>query len=364
MTEAAASPFLSGILSPAGGLNIGATLLSPDETPSMALFKSMQSHEIHTPAPSASKLLVSTQRAKKRQRDETSEDQHLPSDSISKKEVYRVVTGKYQLHPYVVCLVEEVIAQRSLDVLKYPLPPYLPHTEPEDRRKMRLHLRNRFLPVKEESELVDFTQRLLELWGGKLQLVPDTTPVGSRYGKNILQLVTPIRRNKGCGFDKLDDLETEELLQFDFLDDATFGDGFEATSTVEDNWTCGPTNLRRVTYHETPSTTKKQKTLADEANKENIVLQKETKKPKATNPKRGMRWTTAERKLFLQGLERWGAGNWKSIHKSIPGRTYVQVKSMGVYLVSKFQMSRGQGPSKPVTDYLLASTGGSSASSS
>ena len=34
-------------------------------------------------------------------------------------------------------------------------------------------------------------------------------------------------------------------------------------------------------------------------------------------------------------------------------RTYVQVKSMGVYLVSKFHMSRGQGPSKPVIEYLI-----------
>jgi hypothetical protein len=31
---------------------------------------------------------------------------------------------------------------------------------------------------------------------------------------------------------------------------------------------------------------------------------------------------------------------------------------MGVYLVSKFHMSRGQGPSKLVTDYLIGSKQG------
>ena len=308
-TMADSSPFLSGILSPHGGLNSGATLLSPDETPSSALFKKLHSQDVHTPAPSSYAFLVSTQRNKKRQRDDTPMTE---KKKPARKEVYRVVPGKHQLQPYVVCLIEEVISQQSVDALKYPLPPYLPHTEPEDKRKMRRHLQNRFLPAgKEISKLVEFTRKLLDSWGARLEQVSESTVVGSRYGKNLLQLVTPMRRASPLG--KLDDIETEDLLQLDFLDDESgFGEHTFDSSTVEDNWTCGPTNLRRVTYHETPATAKK--------SKRSTPTKSKTKKAKSSNPKRGMRWTTAERKLFLQGLERWGAGNWKSIHKIIPGR--------------------------------------------
>lgn len=304
------SPFFNGVLSPPGSLKIGATLLSPDDTPSF-LF-SMRAPVIHTPAPPVSSTpLIQTPNTKKRQRDSVSVQQGP----------YRVVSGKNcRLQPYVVSLLVEVLSTGTADVLKYPLLPDLPHTEPESRRRMREHLRKRFLPVKEDKDLFGFTEKLLELWGGKL-LCSYKSSIEGRSGKADLQsLVTPLRRPcESQSHGKFDDLEEGDLFQLDFLDEEVPFD--EATgkgsTTMEDNWNCTRSNVRRVTYYETPSAISK---MTSTTKAPVNATRQNDERAKVPNPKRGMRWTTAERKLFLQGLERWGAGNWKSIHKIIPGR--------------------------------------------
>ncbi|KAL7571745.1 hypothetical protein ACA910_002841 [Epithemia clementina (nom. ined.)] len=312
----------------------------------------MRAPVMHTPAPASSSTpLVATASTKKRQRDSS-----LVRRKVQKN-AYQIVPGKHcRLQPYVVHLLEEVLSKNTTDVLNYPLPPDLPHTEPESRRQMREHLKKRFLPTNENTDLVRYTEKLLELWGaGKLHFPMKTSCSGSSGKRDILKLITPLRRPRDTPSNERLDALGGDLFQLDFLEEGSkFNESVgNATSTMEDNWNSGRTNLRRVTYHETPSA------QVNSSMKEapvKVETESKAKKAKVSNPKRGMRWTTAERKLFLQGLERWGAGNWKSIHKIIPGRTYVQVKSMGVYLVSKFHMSRGQGPSKAVTDYLMAST--------
>ena len=272
---------------------------------------------MHTPLTSSSSTpLASTPSTKKRQREKSS---IRPKNH---KSIYRIVPGKSsRLQPYVICLLEEVLTQGTPDVLNYPLLPDLPQTEPETRRKMRQHLRKRFQPLRDNSDLVRFMEKLLELWGARLLPRNRRTGVISARKSDLLMLITPLRRPRDIlSHQKLDDLGEGDLLQLDFLEDEVdFPDNIGTIgTTMEDNWNSSRTNLRRVTYHETPSAVARRLPSVEPPIK--LVEESKAKRAKISNPKRGMRWTTAERKLFLQGLERWGAGNWKSIHKIIPGR--------------------------------------------
>ena len=314
MTEA--SPFFDGVLSPPGSLKIGAALLSPDETPS--LLKSMRAPVMHTPVPpSSSTSLYGSHCTKTRKRDRAAVRIKVHTSSS------RARRGKnLRLQPYVVRLLEEVLSKRTTDILNYPLLPDLPHTEPESRRRIRQHLRNRFMPAKGNTDLVHFTQELLDRWGGKIQSPPRDPVILHPSGEwDFSKLITPLRRTrKGPSNPKFEALQEDDLMELDFLDDeAAFADTIKtASTTMEDNWNCSRTNLRRVTYHESPSAVSHTESSTVTAAK--LEPEPKAKRAKNHNPKRGMRWTTAERKLFLQGLERWGAGNWKSIHKIIPGR--------------------------------------------
>jgi hypothetical protein len=310
-----------------------------------------------------------------------------------------------------------------------------PPNEAEHERKMRLHLSHRYSAVSDENHnapsLIDFTHKLMQLWGGRLEmrneqqplfpstasattsaikaenstrrisfkpspppsstaaadtsaLSSQTSTLNSRVSPLIRRTsprdmtMTSVLSSTSPALHRFDDLEEDDLMSgLDFLDDAaTFGDtlssAVKSTTKPPASGGCAPLSAsssswpkrkkdpsRRVTYHGDEATLPQlggkenlyavaptassgagglysggfqplpmaafsdKKLRLDDATPANVSSNTIEPSTPASGLKRGVRWDAGERKLFLHGLEKFGAGNWKEIHKLIPGRCVV-----------------------------------------
>lgn len=94
--------------------------------------------------------------------------------------VYEAKQGERPIHPHALQLISLVCNSTqnlSYRVLDKPGPEYTSETEPEKHRLMRLQMRHRFASAKaSKMSPIEFSKKLLELWGGKLERVTREVP--------------------------------------------------------------------------------------------------------------------------------------------------------------------------------------------
>jgi hypothetical protein len=94
---------------------------------------------------------------------------------------YQAKPGDRPIHPHALQLISMVCNSTSKNlayrVLDKPSPEYTLETEPEKHRLMRLQIRHRFASAKASNmSAIEFSKRLLELWGGTLSRVTPQMP--------------------------------------------------------------------------------------------------------------------------------------------------------------------------------------------
>jgi hypothetical protein len=148
---------------------------------------------------------------------------------------YEAKPGDRPIHPHALQLISMVCNSNSKNlayrVLDKPSPEYTLETEPEKHRLMRLQIRHRFASAKASNmSAIEFSKRLLELWGGTLSRV---TPRGGTLSRVTPQMPLPKALEKALEKAKSDISDSSPVPQKVVQDvEAPMGSPF-AKSSVE-----------------------------------------------------------------------------------------------------------------------------------
>jgi len=208
------------------------------------------------------------------------------------------------------------------------------YTEPEEHRRIRLQLRQRYLALaRTNGSLHDFSMKMIAGWTESEAFLKKKMQRKSKSKEVIAKAV-----NACAEMMNQENISGRAPPNFNRSDlPPSFSSGF-----------LGP--LGSV---ENDESSKHAKTAVKKKTK---ITKKKNSGEKNDKIEKRL-WSLDERAIFLEGLETHAFGNWVLISPSLPGRTHQQVASYGRYIQKKFNLPRDGFPDDACRDYLLRPEG-------
>lgn len=227
-------------------------------------------------------------------------------------------------------------AAKTLDCPPTPdsWPVDLAYTEPDEFRRIRLQLRQRYLALaRTNGSFHDFSMKMIAGWTESEALVKKKMQRKSKSKEVIAKAVNACAEmmNQEDGADGTPRTFSRSDLP------PSFSSGFFGSISVE--------NDESVKHDKTAGNKKTTK----------APKKKESGEKKEKIEKRI--WSLEERALILEGLEKHAFGNWILISPSIPNRSHHQVASYGRYIQRKFKLPKDGFPDEACREYLLRPEG-------